>query len=222
MAEETQYTANTGMVNISAANPHVDGSGDVYTVLTGNEYGTLVKTVTIKAIEPTEKGMIRLYIGREKTRALIAEVEVDAITPSATEKSFEKVLNLNLSLTKGFQLLASTQNANSFNIIAEGLDTSYYSTVRLDGTQYAANTGIGQVSIANPNLDGTGDITKILTSGTLLPDGNGCSIKSFTIKGSYKSATEGMIRIFIGDGAKEESIYLFTEVPVIQVLQALR
>ncbi len=115
-------------------------------------------------------------------------------------------------------LVASTQNPDSFNIIAEGLDRSYYSLFRSgDTTQYAGNTGIGQVSVANPNLDGSGTLTNILTSDSVLGDGFGCSIKSITIKGIGKESTEGMIRIFIGDGKEEETLYLFLEVPIIYI-----
>ncbi len=60
MAEEIQYTANTGMVTISSANSNLDGSGDIYKVLVGAANGTVIKTVTIKAITSTKKGMVRL------------------------------------------------------------------------------------------------------------------------------------------------------------------
>lgn len=61
--------------------------------------------------------------------------------------------------------------------------------------KYTANTGIGLLSTANSNLDGTGTIVSLLTAGS-----NGTLIKEINIKAAG-TTTRGMIRFFISDGA---------------------
>ena len=76
--------------------------------------------------------------------------------------------------------------------------------------QYAATPklGIGQVSVANTNRDGTGTIATIFSAGA-----NGSRIDAIDIK-AVGTTTAGMIRLFIHDGANAR---LLTEVPVVAV-----
>lgn len=66
--------------------------------------------------------------------------------------------------------------------------------------------GIGQISTANTNRDGTGTIGTIFTAGA-----SGSRIDAINIKATG-TTTAGMIRLFIHDGADAR---LLTEVPVI-------
>ena len=65
----TSYTfhVNTGLAIIQTANPNLDGTGALGLVITGatasgtSVGGTLVKTITIKAVNSTTQGMVRLF-----------------------------------------------------------------------------------------------------------------------------------------------------------------
>lgn len=72
---------------------------------------------------------------------------------------------------------------------------------------YAATPrcGIGQVSVANTNRDGTGTLATIFTAGA-----NGSRIDAISLK-AVGTSTAGMIRLFIHDGTNAR---LLTELPV--------
>lgn len=123
--ERVQYTANTGTTVISTANTNLDGTGTLGTVLTASLNGTLIKTVFIKATGNTTRGMVRLFITGGGNTRLLAEVQVPAVTKSAIDNSFSAVLNINYDLKSGYILKASTENAESFALTAEGLDWTY-------------------------------------------------------------------------------------------------
>ncbi|MGZ3949110.1 MAG: hypothetical protein ACXVDZ_12200 [Bacteroidia bacterium] len=124
--ERVKYTANTGMGLISAANTNLDGSGTVVTILTAASNGTLIETVTVKATQTTTRGMVRLFVyDGTNSKTLIHEVQVPPTTASALDHSFVARVPLNLNLKSGYSLLASTQNAETFQVIAEGLDWTY-------------------------------------------------------------------------------------------------
>jgi len=206
MAAETQYTANTGMVTISTANSNLDGTGTLGTVLTGASNGTLVKQVVVKCTGNTSQGMVRLFIydGSANTR-LIEEIPIPAVTKSDTDNTFEYVLQCNYFLKSGYVLKASTENADSFNIIANAADWAYYaSSVRPESANYTANTGMTVISTANTNRDGTGTIGTVLTaaSGTDASGRTykGCRIEKITIKGTAANA-HGIVRLYIYDGS---------------------
>ncbi len=216
MAAETQYTANTGCVTISTANTNLDGTGTLGTVLTASTstgmQGCIIKSVTIKAQGNTSQGMIRLFLAGGGATELIAEVEIPAVTKSATDPSFELHMETNYALKPGYILKASTQNAETFNVIAEGLDWKYYTTsVRPDSTKFSANTGIGQVATANSNLDGSGTLGSVLTAAL-----NGTNIQSVNIK-SVVNTTSGMLRLFIYNGTTN---FLYSEIPVSAVTKS--
>ncbi|MGB3949062.1 MAG: hypothetical protein WBM13_13840 [Bacteroidia bacterium] len=214
MAAETLFTANTGLVTISTANTNLDGTGTLGTVLTAASSGTNVKSVTIKAVgSTTAQGMVRLFVDEGAGAKLIAEVEIPIVTQSSADEGFEIYLPLDLDLQAGAILKASTQIANTFNIIAEGLDWTYNTNVRPESTNYIANTNSATISVANSNLDGTtGTVVTVFTAGSSATY-NGCKIKSIVIKGVTSSTTDGMIRLFIQNTASSVT-KLFTEIPV--------
>ena len=224
MAAETQYTANTGMVSINTANSNLDGTGTLGTVLTAAANGTKVKSVTIKAKgSTTAQGMVRLFVVGAATAELIAEIKIPIITQSAADKCFEKYLPLDLDLQSGDVLKASTQIGDTFNIFAEGLDWAYNSSVRPESTNYTANTGIGTVSTANSNLDGTtGTVSTILTAGAA-GTYKGCNIKSIIIKGTASTTVDGMIRLFIqNSGSTVTQLLMEVPVPVVTATATLQ
>ncbi len=212
MAEETQYTANTGMVTISTGNDNLDGTGTLGSVLSGSLNGTFVKSVIIKAQGNTTEGMIRLFVKGAGTTRIIGEIDVPAITKSSRNCAFGIEVPLDLKLQSGFELMASTQKAEVFNIIGFGLNWEYYSSsVRTDTTQYTALSAMSAISTANPNLDGTGSMSTVVTAGVAASGWKGCKINSVTVKATVNT-TPGMIRLFIKDTST--NIKLFLEVPV--------
>lgn len=223
MAAETQYTANTGMVKMSAANSNLDGTGTVYDVITGASNGTLIKTVIIKATgtgaASTTLGMVRLFVYDGSNTRLISEVLVPAMGQSSTDRTFEVVLPLNFKLKSGHKLKATTQNAETFNVIAEGLDFAYYaSSVRPESTNYTANTGVIAITAQNTALDGSGttgtDRFLMVTAGASGSGWLGLAVNSINLK-AYTDVTRGMIRLFIQNtGTATADTFLFTEVPV--------
>jgi hypothetical protein len=131
MAADTQFNPNIGMVTISTANSNLDGTGTLGTVLmagsgtVGSSSGTLIKSITIKAQANTSLGMVRFFITSGANTRLISEVQVPAVIKSASTPSFEVKVDTDYVLFAGNVLKASTQNGDTFNIIAEGIDWNY-------------------------------------------------------------------------------------------------
>jgi hypothetical protein len=217
MAAETQYTGNTGFVAISTANTNLDGTGTLGTVLTAAANGTLVKRVYFKATTNTTEGMLRLFVYNGTTTRLIAEIEVPSVTKSTIDETFEEWVDLDLSLQSGDILKASTEKAETFNVIAEGLDWAYYSTsVRPESTNYTANTGTVLISTANSNLDGTtGTYGTALTAGASGSGWKGCYIDSITIKAIVSTTADGMVRVFIQDTGSGTKLLTEVAIPIV-------
>lgn len=215
MAEETQYTAQTGMQTISTANSNLDGNGTLSSaIITGASNGTLIKTVTVKATGNTSQGMVRLFIYNGDVNFLVSEIEIPAVTKSATDPAFEITVPLDYALESGWSLKASTEVGESFNVIAEALDWDYYSTsVRPESSNYTANTAFGVASAANSNLDGSGTLVSVITA---TAGKKGTVIQSVVIK-SIVSTTAGMIRLFLYDGTNTK---LLKEVTVEATTQS--
>jgi phospholipase/lecithinase/hemolysin len=113
-----------GLVSISTANTHLDGTGTIGTVLTGGAEGTRIHKIIIQATVTTTAGMVRLYIHDGANYFLWREIPVSAITPSANVAAFTYTIGiigeLALVLPSGYSLRASTEKAETFKIIAEG------------------------------------------------------------------------------------------------------
>lgn len=208
MAEETQYTAKNGIVVISTANSNLDGTGTLGSVITASSNGTLIKRVYLKATNNTTEGMIRLFIFDGSNSRLINEIPVQAITYSGTTPAFESVVELNIHLKSGYTLKVSTQNAETFNVIAEALDWTYYgASVRTDTTQYSTVNGQVQLNVANTNLDGSGVIFDVYNSGSSATF-KGSSVKQIIMKDT-NTVNDGMVRLYLNNGTTK---YLFKEV----------
>src|SRR5687767_3170178 len=117
-------TPKVGIGQVSAANTNRDGTGTIVTIHTPGANGGRVDKITVKATGTTTAGIVRLFIHDGTNTRLWREVEVTAITPSGTVKSFvEEFVPLSgLILPNGYSLRASTHNAETFNVIAEGGD----------------------------------------------------------------------------------------------------
>lgn len=214
MAAETQYTANTGMVRFAAANTSLTGGTigtDIFTVITGASNGTLIKTVTVKSTVSPAQGMVRLFLYDGANKGLFMEIEVDPIKQSATDCSFEKTVVLDYVLKSGYSLLASSQTSDTFCVIAEGLDITYFTSyVRPESTNYKVNVGTAAISTGNSSLTGGTPGTDIFPLLTATSGYNGTAIESIYIKATGATGGDGIVRIFIYDGSS--TYYLLTEV----------
>lgn len=202
----SKLTVRTGIANLTTANPNLDGTGIVVPILTSaGVNGMIVKSVVIKATQATETGMVRLFVidtsGAIVT--LVREIKIPTQpylsatpTPAPVLPTAEIVLDEPIFLKTGYKLYASTQYAQTINVIAEGLDKSYPAelpTTCCNFKQTTEVTGNQQVDVANPNLDGSGTIVPIFTA---TGPNSGALIRSITIS-ALASTHQGMVRLFV-------------------------
>ena len=125
MASTGNYAATpkTGIVAISTGNTFRDGTGTLGNVLTASGSGSRIDAINIQAVTSTSSGMIRLFIHNGTTAFLLSEIPVVAVTPSSTSPAWsvqlnsQNSLNFPIILGSGFSLRASTNNAETFNVI---------------------------------------------------------------------------------------------------------
>lgn len=223
----SHLTARTGLNVVSVANPNLDGTGTLAQILQAADNGTIIKSIIIKAIQPNTTGMVRLFIANadKSIITLFREIPMPinpALSSTPTPTPVLPMLEIDLvqefKLMPRFYLLASTQNSESFNVIAEGLDWAYPET--LPGSccnyiQYTANTGVG-FPAPNTNLDGiTGTYNEIFTATALK---NGSVIKSITIAALQSTSINSMVRLFVGPSGGP--YYLMMEIMVPQTNQS--
>jgi len=131
MATAPSYasTPKCSIGQISTANTARDGTGTIGTVFTAGSSGSRIDAIDIKATGTTTAGMIRLFIHDGTNARLLTELPVVALTPSATLPAWEAQLNTNsmsqvlpIVIPTGYSLRASTNNAETFNVIAMGGD----------------------------------------------------------------------------------------------------
>lgn len=210
-----QFTARTGVANISTENTSLTGSGAIVTVISAGGNGTLIKSILVKAVNSTTQGMIRLFVCSidPEIVTLYKEVPIPAITVTSVEPSFEIHFDEYFKLNPGFTIKASTQKSESFNIIAEGLDWAYPDILPPscnDFIQETANTGNNKIDTANSNRDGTGAIVDVFTAAS-----NGSTLKTIIIKAT-ENTNQGMIRLYI---KVSDVYYLFKEIKVESSIQ---
>ena len=117
MATAPQYvgTPKSPTVNITTANTNRDGATGTYgTLMTAGASGSRVDRINLTATATTTAGMIRLFVGT----ALIKEITVVAITPSATQPAFSQdiIFDNGLVLAASVVLKSSTEKGESFNL----------------------------------------------------------------------------------------------------------
>ena len=130
MATSAQYAdvPKVGAVLISTANTNRDGTGTIGTVFTAGANGSRIDSIDVQATATVTAGMIRLFIHNGTSSFLFTEVPVVAVTPSGTLPAFNSQFTTNTTavlpivIPTGYSLRASTNNAESFNIIAFGGD----------------------------------------------------------------------------------------------------
>ena len=122
-------TPKVGVANISTANTNRDGSGTIGNVLSAGASGSRIDGIVIQATGTTTAGMVRIYVFDGTNNRLFLEAPIVAITPSGTVPAVNLAYNHNNSpevfpihIPTGYSLRASTNNAESFNVIAFGGD----------------------------------------------------------------------------------------------------
>jgi hypothetical protein len=121
MATAPQYAATPkcGIATISTANTNRDGTGTIGDVLTTGAAGSRIERLVLQAQGTTTAGMIRLYIHNGTAYKLWREIPVTALTPSGTTAAWTYELQLyDFVLPTGYKFAASTNNAETFNVIA--------------------------------------------------------------------------------------------------------
>ena len=120
MATTAQYaaTARTATTSVSTANTNRNGTGTIATVFTAGSSGSRIDDIFIVATGTTTAGVVRLFVNDGTTSWLWQEIIVPAITPSTSVAVFSAaLLNQSLILENGYSLRASTNNAETFNIL---------------------------------------------------------------------------------------------------------
>ena len=120
MATTAQYasTVNSAQAQVSTANTNRNGTGTLATVLTATGTGCRIDDIYIVATGTTTAGVVRLFISDGSNIRLWQEILVSAVTPSTTVAVWSyTLLNQALLLESGWSLQASTNNAETFNIL---------------------------------------------------------------------------------------------------------
>lgn len=122
-------TPRVGMGQVTTSNTNRDGTGTIATIFTAGSNGSRIDSIAIKATGTTTAGMVRLFINDGSNTRLLSEVPVQALTPGNASPAWEVTLNTNsmsqvlpIILPNLYSLRASTNNAETFNIIASGGD----------------------------------------------------------------------------------------------------
>lgn len=125
MATSPAYTATprTERASISIANVNLDGTGTTVSLFTAGTNGSRLERITICATGITTAGMIRFYLFDGTNTDLWKEIAISAVTPSSTVLAFTTQLaSLAYILSSGKSIKVTTNNAESFRVIAEGGD----------------------------------------------------------------------------------------------------
>lgn len=116
-------TPKVGMAQITTAETSRTAPTQVGTVFTAGSSGSRIDSVTITAAGTTTAGVVRLFIYDGTNYRLLSETLVTAITPSTTVAVFTASITFNpLVLQSGYSLRATTNNSETFNVIAVGGD----------------------------------------------------------------------------------------------------
>ena len=125
-----QEYAVSGVGIVGNPNTNLDGTGSITPIYTAGSgiagaNGSVIKSMTIKALQSTNPGMIRFFINDGTTKSLFKEVMIPETTQSGFEPSFKTTINENLYLKTGYSIGVATQIAQNFAIVIEGNDWIY-------------------------------------------------------------------------------------------------
>jgi hypothetical protein len=116
-------TVRASAANIATADTSRTAPTNVGTVFTAGASGSRIDEINIVATGTTTAGAVRLWVYTGSTYYLLSETLVTATTPSTAQAVFSSVSTYNnLMLPNGYSLRATTNNSESFNVIAFGGD----------------------------------------------------------------------------------------------------
>lgn len=116
-------TPRLGAGVVSTADTSRTSPTNVTTIFTAGSNGSRIDEIDINATGTTTSGVVRLFIYDGSSYFLFQEILVTAITPSTTITAFGSTNTYNnLMLPSGHSLRATTNNSESFNVIAFGGD----------------------------------------------------------------------------------------------------
>jgi hypothetical protein len=116
-------TVRAAAVVISTAETSRTAPTNVGTVFTAGSSGSRVDEININATGTTTSGVVRLWLYDGTTYYLFQEILVTPITPSTSIAVFSSTSTYNnLMLPSGWSVRATTNNAESFTVLAFGGD----------------------------------------------------------------------------------------------------
>lgn len=116
-------TPRVSIGQVTTADTSRTAPTNVATVFTAGSSGSRIDSVSIVATATTTAGVVRLWLFDGTNYRLFQEVLVTAITPSTSIATFRSDLSFNtLLLPNGWSLRATTNNTETFNVIAFGGD----------------------------------------------------------------------------------------------------
>lgn len=123
MASTSQYVAtvkNGTLAQAATANTGRDGTGTLATILTAGATGSRLDAIIFNAPGTVTAGMLRLFITIGANTRLLAEIPVQATTPSATVMAWaiNYIPPVPIVLEASAVLKFSTNNAETFNAVA--------------------------------------------------------------------------------------------------------
>lgn len=119
MASSAQYvaTAVTSAALLTAANPSRNGTGTVVTLYPAQVVDSRVDDINIQALGTTTAGAVRIFLKNGANFYLLRDIAVEAVVASASVPAFSlQLLNLAWILAPGWELVASTEKAESFAV----------------------------------------------------------------------------------------------------------
>lgn len=124
-------TPHIGQVTLTTANTATNGTGAVEELMTGEDYGTRISYIRVKAQGVTTVGKINFFIVTAGSgTSYLWSLAVTAITPSASVDSWEGYINLEdtsdgetgfpFILPSATVLKCSTYNSETFSVTCFG------------------------------------------------------------------------------------------------------
>jgi hypothetical protein len=116
-------TPRVGAVLISTADTSRTSPTNVGTVLTAGSSGSRIDEINVVAMGTTTANVVRLFLFDGTNYFLLQEVLIAALTPSVTAPVVTYTSTYsNLMLPNGWSLRATTNNAESYEVLAFGGD----------------------------------------------------------------------------------------------------
>ena len=116
-------TPRCSAVSIGTADTSRTAPTNVGTVLTAGASGSRIDEVTITAAGTSTSNVVRLFIYTGSVYYLLKEVLTTAITPGASQDSFNTTLTFNsLVIPSGYSLRATTHATETYHVFAFGGD----------------------------------------------------------------------------------------------------